>query len=129
MKLRYYVDMQNCFRHGVNCNSAVQILEVDPNELSPDVRVMIADRLMPAEHIEIGLMDVCYLNAAEAYVTGDTLIIGRAFPVDGTDSVDHLITAPLLGLEHLVAAIRQEEKEIADYLDGKELHYKCKEIL
>lgn len=45
MKLRYSVDQAECFRRGIDCPKSIQTLEVNPADLTEDIRKLIADRL------------------------------------------------------------------------------------
>ena len=59
MKLRCLVDMNNCFREGIDYSSQIQIIDVDPKELPPDVRTNIAVRLAPGTNLGEEVQDVC----------------------------------------------------------------------
>jgi len=97
MKLRYKVNQGECFRAGINCERSIQVDEVDPATLLQEERNLIGDRLRGIDVVKLGVSG----SGPDA----------RTFDCKEGNS-PLLIEAKLPGLEHLIAACRQNQLEI-----------------
>ena len=123
MKLRYLVNLENCFREGIDCNSRVQILEVDPKEIQSDLRAAIADRLTAGQHHGQQVMDVCWIDVLEADVEGGMLCLPLGQGGSWDPDFGHLLTASLPGLPSLIKAIEEEEKALNTHVRANNLKF------
>ena len=132
MILRYAVNLEECFRIGVDCASSQQLLEIDPGKLDPEVRELIADRLFSVKYNGQDVMDVCWLEASEADLSMDckeTLSISRKWPnLEDLNDLNHLIVAKQPGFDHLLLAIKKEDSEIADFFKAKGIVYTKRDV-
>ena len=94
MNLRYKVNQAACFKAGINQEKSIEVLPVNPAELSQEIRDLVASRLCGIDVVKL-----------EAYPDGSV----RHQKIDGEYC---LIESQLPGLEHLVAACRENEAEV-----------------
>ena len=123
MKLRYLVDLENCFREGIDCDSRVQVLEVDPKEIPSDLREVIADRLKTGQHHGQEVMDVCWIDVLEADVEGGMLCLPLGDRGSWDPDFGHLLISSLPGLPSLIKAIEEEEKALSEHVRDNNLRF------
>jgi hypothetical protein len=123
MKLRYCVNLENCFREGIDCVSRVQVLEVDPKEIPSDLRAAIADRLKAGQHHDQEVMDVCWIDVEEADVEEGMLCLPLGDRGSWDPDFGHLLIASLPGLPSLIKAIEEEEKALNEHVRDNNLRF------
>jgi hypothetical protein len=100
MILRYEVNQAEAFRQGIDVQKSTNHLNVDPAELTQEVRNLIADRLDGIDVCELG-EDGQKLSIPNPAANGYN---------EASDSTPRRIKAKLPTFEALVEAIRENEK-------------------
>jgi len=94
VKLRYLVNEPEEFRSGPDTHKSIAILEVDPEELSPEQRTLLADRLHG--------IDVCQLQSSEQGITKQLDLVGRTVLVEAMEAT----------FAGLMKAVKQNQSEV-----------------
>jgi hypothetical protein len=99
MKIRFEVDQAEAFRQGIDCPKSIVTVEVNPSELEPEKRSLLADRLQGIDVLELFWYD----GAVQKGYPIKELEVGRE---------PQRIVASAPTFEALMAAVRQSAQVI-----------------
>ena len=117
MKLKFAVDQAACFKKGIDAPTSTTVVEVNPAEVSAELRTIISDYM---HGIEVRQVRFSYREVDDSVVAGCLVVRPYgAFYRDASlhEAVDrayrpNLLVVPGVTFEDLVAAVLENERAL-----------------